>query len=79
MMLMIALYVHIATEYMNDDTDTEMIRRLMERGHSIGITLRLPCQRLPDRASRNLVFEIKGSEKPEEIVIIGGHTDCWLV
>jgi Zn-dependent M28 family amino/carboxypeptidase len=23
------------------------------------------------------VFEIKGTEKPEEIVIVGGHTDSW--
>lgn len=27
--------------------------------------------------SNNLVFEIKGSEKPDEIVVAGGHIDTW--
>lgn len=27
--------------------------------------------------SRNLLFEMKGSELPNEIVLVGGHSDCW--
>jgi carboxypeptidase Q len=57
--------------------DAELISRLAARGHKLSVTLTLPCNTLPDRTSRNLVFEIKGSELPDEIVIIGGHTDCW--
>ncbi len=27
--------------------------------------------------ARNVIAEIKGSTKPEEVIIIGGHLDCW--
>lgn len=57
--------------------DVEMLTRLAKRGHSLSACLTLPCYFLPDRTSRNLVFELKGSDLPEEVVIIGGHTDCW--
>src|ERR1043166_6007200 len=34
---------------------------------------------LPDAESANVVVEIKGREKPEEVVLIGGHIDSWDV
>eukprot|EP01040_Poterioochromonas_malhamensis_P016602 gene16602-18891_t len=57
--------------------DCEMMRRLIERGYGLESTLILPCTTLPPTTSHNLLFEMKGSEKPEEIVLIGGHVDCW--
>lgn len=57
--------------------DAELIRRLANRGHNFEVTLKLPCFQHPNRKSRNLIFELKGSELPDEVVIIGGHTDCW--
>jgi Iap family predicted aminopeptidase len=35
------------------------------------------CQSLPDAKSYNVVGEIKGSEKPDEIIVVGGHLDSW--
>lgn len=32
---------------------------------------------LPDVASANVIAEIRGSERPDEIVLIGGHLDSW--
>jgi Zn-dependent M28 family amino/carboxypeptidase len=32
---------------------------------------------LPDVESANVVAEIRGSEKPDEIIVIGGHLDSW--
>ena len=32
---------------------------------------------MPNRTSKNLIFEIRGSELPQEVVLIGGHTDSW--
>eukprot|EP01038_Epipyxis_sp_PR26KG_P013848 gene13848-18572_t len=57
--------------------DTELISRLTRHGYIIHGTLHLPCYQLADRSSRNLIFEIKGSEFPDEVVLIGGHTDSW--
>src|SRR6476646_8166430 len=34
---------------------------------------------LPDVPSRNVVAEIVGSEKPDEVVVLGGHIDSWDV
>lgn len=57
--------------------DTELLRRLSLRGHEFNATLKLSCQQLPDKNSRNLVYEIIGCELPNEVVLIGGHTDSW--
>lgn len=35
------------------------------------------CETLPDVKSYNVVGEIKGSEKPDEIIVVGGHLDSW--
>lgn len=56
--------------------DAEMLRRLAERGHSLSVTLKLACQTLPPVNSRNLVFEIPGTDS-KEVVLIGAHADCW--
>lgn len=57
--------------------DAELMRRLIERGHTLKATLTLPCYRLLDRSSRNLVFTILGTDFPDEIVVVGGHSDSW--
>lgn len=35
------------------------------------------CKTLPDAPSFNVVGEIKGSETPENIMVVGGHLDSW--
>ncbi len=35
------------------------------------------CETLPDAPSFNVVGEIKGSETPENIFVVGGHLDSW--
>jgi carboxypeptidase Q len=37
------------------------------------------AQMLPDAVSRNVVGELRGSEFPDEVVILGGHIDSWDV
>lgn len=37
------------------------------------------CRELPDVESYNLIAEIKGSEKPGEIIVLGAHLDSWDV
>lgn len=37
------------------------------------------CITLPDTISYNIIGEIRGKEKPDEIIIVGGHIDAWDV
>jgi carboxypeptidase Q len=35
------------------------------------------CEMLPDVLSYNVIAEMRGTEKPEEIILAGGHLDSW--
>jgi carboxypeptidase Q len=59
--------------------DAMMFRRLQERGERVIVTLKMEARTLPDARSRNVVAELRGSEKPDEIVVLGGHIDSWDV
>ncbi|MFM6935424.1 MAG: M20/M25/M40 family metallo-hydrolase [Flavobacteriales bacterium] len=37
----------------------------------------MDCRVFPDAISYNVIGEISGSEKPEEIIVFGGHLDSW--
>ena len=59
--------------------DAMLIQRMADRGEDVVINLKMDAKTLPDAPSRNIIAEIKGSEKPEEIVVMGGHIDAWDV
>jgi carboxypeptidase Q len=59
--------------------DAEWIDRLAARGHPVRLRLEMGARTLPDAPSANVIGEIVGSEHPEEIVVVGGHTDSWDV
>jgi carboxypeptidase Q len=58
--------------------DAERLHRLAERG-PVTLRLRMDAHFLPDATSANLLGELRGSERPEEIVLLGGHIDSWDV
>ncbi len=62
----------IATE------DADALAELARRG-PVEIALSLGAHRLPDAPSANVVGEIRGSERPDEIVLLGAHLDSWDV
>ncbi|MBM4013701.1 MAG: M20/M25/M40 family metallo-hydrolase [Planctomycetes bacterium] len=57
--------------------DAEMLDRLIARERDVEVSLDLGCETLPDVESANVVAELPGREKPEEIVLLGGHLDSW--
>jgi hypothetical protein len=59
--------------------DAARIRRLSEAGDTPVVRLELGAQQLPDAESANVIAEIPGRERPEEIVLIGAHLDSWDV
>jgi len=59
--------------------DATLMRRMQQRGERIRMQLELGAETLPDAPSANVVAELRGSEKPDEIVLISGHLDSWDV
>ena len=57
--------------------DANLIERFIKRGETVTLTLKMEAENLPDAQSRNVIAEIKGSEFPEEIIVMGGHIDAW--
>jgi carboxypeptidase Q len=57
--------------------DTMRIQRLVNRGLHVRLRLKMEAHFEPDVESFNVVGEIRGSEKPDEIVLLGGHFDSW--
>ena len=55
----------------------DLVARLVASGQKVKVRLELGAKTLPDADSANVVAEIKGREKPEEIVLLGAHLDSW--
>lgn len=56
--------------------DAEIIAYLANMG-KVRMKLVLTPQTLPDAQSYNVIADLKGSEKPDEVVIVCGHLDSW--
>jgi carboxypeptidase Q len=59
--------------------DAMMLHRMQNRGQPVAVTLTMEARTLPDAPSRNAVAELAGSEKPDEVIVMGGHIDSWDV
>lgn len=56
--------------------DAELIAHLARQG-TVQMRLVLTPQTLPDAVSYNVIADLKGSEHPEQVVIVSGHLDSW--
>jgi carboxypeptidase Q len=59
--------------------DSMMLRRLADSGDRVVVRLRMEAKMLPDADSANVIGDIPGRERPDEIVVMGGHIDSWDV
>lgn len=59
--------------------DADMIARMVQRGEKVVVKLTMEARTLPDAPSRNVMGEIRGSEFPDEVIVMGGHIDSWDV
>lgn len=71
-------YPKIPTAAVTIEASAQM-RRMQDRGERIRMKLEMGAKTLPDAPSANVVAEIRGTEKPEEVVILSGHLDSWDV
>jgi hypothetical protein len=54
-----------------------LIQRLVSGGTKVRVRLTMEAHREADASSHNVMGEIRGREKPEEVVVLGGHIDSW--
>ncbi len=56
--------------------DADLMAHLAEQGR-VRMHLTVTPQKLPDEKSYNVIADLKGSDHPEEIVVVSGHLDSW--
>jgi carboxypeptidase Q len=56
--------------------DADLIEHLAKQGR-VRLHLTLTPQELPPVESYNVIGDLKGSEHPEQVVIVSGHLDSW--
>lgn len=55
----------------------EKLSYLLKLEPKLKFLFRQQCKTFPDVWSHNVIGEIKGSEFPDEIIVVGGHLDSW--
>jgi hypothetical protein len=55
----------------------ELLSKFLKNNPKLKFYLKQSCQEMEDVLSYNVVGEIKGSEHPENIMVVGGHLDSW--
>lgn len=56
--------------------DCELLSAELKKGKCTFV-LEMDCMNYPDVTSYNIIAELTGSEKPNEIITFGGHIDSW--
>jgi carboxypeptidase Q len=55
----------------------ELLSQQLKENPDLQFAFKMNPLTLPDAPSHNVIGEIKGSEHPEEIIVVGGHLDSW--
>lgn len=55
----------------------ELLSKTLKNNPKLKFYFKQSCQQMDDVLSYNVVGEIKGSEHPENIMVVGGHLDSW--
>ena len=57
--------------------DANMLSAMLRKEQGVRVRLTLSAHTLPDVESANVMGELRGRERPEEVIVIGGHLDAW--
>ncbi len=59
--------------------DADRLQRMADRGSKVIVRLKMDAHFDADAESANVVGEIRGRERPDEVVVVSGHLDSWDV
>ena len=57
--------------------DAEWLSALLKKEKKVQMFMKMNCKHMPDVMSYNVIGELRGTEKPGEIITVGGHLDSW--
>lgn len=55
----------------------EKLSQVLKEEGKATIFIKMNCQMLPEVQSYNVIGEIRGSEHPNDVILVGGHLDSW--
>jgi len=56
----------------------ELLSKLLEENENLKVNIKVDAEELKGITTYNLIAEIKGEEKPQEVIVVGGHIDTWF-
>src|SRR3954470_19103266 len=59
--------------------DADRLQRMTDLGNRVVVRLKMDAHFEADAESANVVGEIRGRERPDEVVVVSGHLDSWDV
>jgi hypothetical protein len=57
--------------------DADSLAMVLKNDPKLKLFLQASCAELPEVQSYNVIGEIRGSEYPGEVILVGGHLDSW--
>jgi carboxypeptidase Q len=57
--------------------DADQIERIAALGATVRVRLTSSASYVPDAHSQNVIAEVRGRERPQEVVLLGAHLDSW--
>lgn len=57
--------------------DADLLARQLGSGKEVGLWLQSSARLLPPARSANVIADIRGADRPDEIVILAAHLDAW--
>jgi carboxypeptidase Q len=57
--------------------DADQLARWLKPGKPVRVRVKSTARELPSAWSANVIGEIPGSERPNEVVLLGAHLDSW--
>lgn len=67
----------LALSTMASDRLSGRISEAKRSGGAVRVGIKVDARQLPDAPSHNVIAEITGTEFPDQVIVVGAHTDCW--
>lgn len=57
--------------------DADFVSEALKKDPDLKVNIKINCKTLPDTQSYNVIGELTGTEFPNEVIVVGGHSDSW--